>query len=130
MAPGFPAGHNWMAASVLLGGYDGSENPALIPGSLVNLGKTISILDADSEPGVRGHGAPTAEGVHSFLTLGRKLKRMPVSLRDYVEHPLNAAERYCLVRQVGHRVREADRRLMALQRVGQAPRSGVSRWTP
>ena len=49
---------------------------------------------------------------------------------DYVEHPLDVAERYLLVKQVGHRVHEVDRRFMVLQRLGQAPRSILSRWTP
>ena len=55
---------------------------------------------------------------------------MVVRLLDYLEHPLDVAERYLLVKQVGHRVHEVDRRITALQRLGQAPRSSLSRWTP
>ena len=57
------------------------------------------------------------------------LKRMVVRLRDYVEQPLDLAERYLLVKQVRHRVHQGDRRFTALQRLGQAPRSSLSRWT-
>ena len=71
-----------------------------------------------------------AEGGYSFRTLGQNLKRRVVRLLDYVEHPLNSAERYVLVKQVGHQVHEADRRPMTLQRLSQAPRSHLSRWTP
>ena len=55
---------------------------------------------------------------------------VPWRLLDYVERPLDVAERYLLVKQLAHRVREVDRRFTALQRLGQAPRSNLSRWTP
>ena len=67
-----------------------------------------------------------AEGGYSFRTLGQNLKRRVVRLLDYVEHPLNLAERYVLVKQVGHRAHEADRRPMALQRLSQVPRTRLS----
>jgi hypothetical protein len=107
------------------------SNRCVDPAQHVDPRKSVlSVLDEDSELGVRGRGAPTAEGGHSFRTLGQNLKRMVVRLLDYVEHPLDVAERYLLVKQVGHRVHEVDRRFMALQRLGQAPRSSLSRWTP
>jgi hypothetical protein len=70
------------------------------------------------------------EGGHSFRTLGQNLKRMVMRLLDCVEHPLDLADRYHLVKQVGHRVHEVDRRFTAHQWLGQAPRNSLSRWTP
>ena len=55
---------------------------------------------------------------------------VPWRLLDCVERPLDVAERYLLVKQLAHRVREVGRRFTALQRLGQAPRSSLSRWTP
>jgi hypothetical protein len=55
---------------------------------------------------------------------------MVVRQLDYVEYLLDAGERYLLVKQVGHRVHEEDRRFAAVQRLGQAPRTSLSRWTP
>jgi hypothetical protein len=69
-------------------------------------------------------------GDDSAAAVRRILKRVVVRLLDYVEHPLDVAERYLPVKQVGHRVDEVDRRFTALQRLGQAPRSNLSRWTP
>jgi len=37
----------------------------------------------------RKNGAPTAEGGHSFRTLGQNLKRIVVRRLDYIEHQLS-----------------------------------------
>jgi hypothetical protein len=55
---------------------------------------------------------------------------MVVRQPDFVERPLDAAERYLLVKQAGHLVHEADRMLAVVQQLGQAPRTSLSRWTP